>query len=453
MHVRAVFFSILFGVWPAGPLLAACDDVLATGNAYNNYSAVAEKLLSGDDPASIGTLECFLPGALDGLDANAAYQRLIATSFEPNVLYDYLKDEARSVFKKARNQKGDSGALAWRGGYVAEAAMTAYERTGDTRFLDLFVRYFDEVLEFRDSELGITDRYHNRVMASWSEHRRERMWFGPLYLRVELPVAHITHAARITLAASRFIEFVSSDPALERYKPAAERYLEASLAALAEFEEDRKPIDDAGLAWFVRPMTGEAEPTNHIHTLGSVYINLAEVTGDAEMKRRVEEIVEVFERGVTTAEDGTVHWQYFPYFSDADRPNGLEFSEPIWKASQTAPFLYRAYAAGYPVPDDLVAAIAKTFMTHIVRDDEILRNVSPVGSDVVEADDDRLSNLNGIVTWLEFSPREPEIAERIREVVGARPDLFPGGWLSSANSARGYAFFLGNDRAENAAGL
>lgn len=452
-RLRTALLALLIGTGSTGIALADCAEQLAPGHAFDTYTAVAAALRDGERPATVESVDCFLSGDIDGLSPDAAYRELIATSFHANVLYDYLREQERSVFRKmkASEGKGWSEPLAWRGGYLGEATITAYERTGDTRFLDFFVDYFNKVLTLRDTEQGIWDVYHNRVMESWSEYRWGRVWFGPIPVKVLLPLSHVTHAARITLAPSRFIEIVMNDPALAGYKPAAERYLDASLAALGAFDVDRTPIVGTDLEWYIRPNTGEAEATNHIHTLGSVYINLAEVTGDEEMRRRIDEILEVFEKGVKSEADGTVHWEYFPYFADDDiGPNGLEYSERIWKASQTAPFLYRAYKAGYAVPEDLIAAVTQTFLTHVLRDNEVLRNLSPVESRHIKGNDRHLSRLNGIMTWLEYSDYAPEIADRIRELVGTRPDLFPNGWFHSTNGARGYAHFLGREPGETA---
>lgn len=442
--MKAALLALLLSPLLAGPSLASCDKVLAVGHAYKNYQAVWEQLKSGADPKTVKNLGCFILVS-DGLDAKSAYQRLIATSFNANVLYDYLVEQEPAVFKLAGNSYSET--LAWRGGYLAETAITAYQRTKDRRFLDFFVNYFDKVLSLRDSERGMVDDYHDRVMASWGEYRPAFVWIGPVPLTMNLWVAHITHAARITLAASEFIRIVTGDPALADYKPMAERYLKASLAALAEFEQDRAPIPGTGITWYTRPFTGEPEPTNHLHTLGDVYINLVAATGDETMRSRVDDLIEVFKHSVQTAADGTVYWQYLPYFtSETVGANGREFSERLWKASQTAPFLYRAYAAGYPVPESLIRAMATTFLTHIVHNDQVQRNVSPVQSGPVQPNDKLLSHLAGIVTWLEFSNYEPAIAGRITDLVGARPDLFPGGWFASTDMARGYAFLLGRHR-------
>ncbi|MCB1489157.1 MAG: hypothetical protein KDJ88_17090 [Bauldia sp.] len=448
MRVPALFLGLVILFAGSGGALAAsqCDDALAPGKAYETYRAVWRKLKNGTDPKAVAHVECFLPGGVDGLDAAAAYRLLITTSFDANVLYDYLKEQADQVLETVRNvgQKR-GGQLAWNGGYVCEAALTAYQQTGDRRFLDLFVSYFDSVLDLRDSELGYGDEYHRKITQAWGEYR-DVPWFWGAPFRQGAWISHITHAARITYPASKFAVIVKDDPALAAYKPDADRFVAATKAAIAEFDVDRVPIEGTDMDWYIRPVTGGPEATNHVHTLGSVLVNLFLLDGDKETEKRVDDILAIFEKGVTTEPDGTVHWKYFPYFADQNiGNNGLEYSERIWKASQTVPLIYRAYAAGFDVPESLVRAITDTFLRYIVRDNEVIGNVSPTESEQLDDENEKLSRLSGIVTWLEFSGYEPEIAVRIRELVGARPDLFPRGWFESPNSARGYAFFLGGD--------
>ncbi len=441
MAIPRVFLFTLFFIVHTGALHASCEDVIAPGQAYENYEAVWSELKAGHEPQSIQNIGCFLDGDLSGVDAKTAYRRLIATSFQPNVLYDYLAQDAKSNLRSARKRGYHrQGTLPWEGGYIGEAALTAYQKTGDRRFLDLFVRYFDGVLALRDDAVGYVDGYHGRIMKAWGEYRSYWSWTAPLVTGVWL--AHITHASRITYPATKFAVIVHDDPALADYRADADRFVEAAKIALAEFDEDRFRIPGTDWEWYRRPMTGEAEPTNHIHTYGSVLINLYALTGDERLKQRINNIIKVFEKGVRWEADGTVSWKYLPYFSDRGGGNSQKgYSEPLWKASQTAPFVYRAYAAGFDVPESLVAAIVKTFLTHTLHDDQVMHDLTSKKSRPLTRKDP-LSHVSGIVTWLEFSAFDPEIASRILEVVGTRPDLFPDGWFESANSARGYAFFL-----------
>jgi hypothetical protein len=431
----------------------SCETVLAVGSAYLNYEKVRRALASGISPADIPNANCFIKGDLSNLDADEAYRHFITASFQSNVLYDFLSRRLQIILENdiRFGQKRDAQ-LAWSGGYASEAAITAYKRTGETRFLDIFVAYFDGILSRRDDRLGYIDDYHKRVMRSWgSTNLDEKRW-----------IAHVTHAARIVYPATEFAMLVRADPFLSRFAEAADRYEKESKTSIDDFEEDWKPVYDEskwlsnilwnskerslGFNWYIRPYKERYEATNHLHTVASVWINLFHLTGDKKYKERSESVLRIFTNGITREPDGSVHWKYFPYFATKElvRPNGKQYSEPIWKASQTVPFLVRAAELGYAVPSDLLRAIAKTFTDTVLRDGAILKNLSPLDSQGVDAEEDsnRLKNIEGVVNWLEYEKVEPRIGEKLRELVARRRDLFPYGWLSRENFARGYAHFV-----------
>ncbi|MCP4308968.1 MAG: hypothetical protein GY788_29670, partial [bacterium] len=219
----------------------------------------------------------------------------------------------KSVFRKYKEVES-SAIFAWRGGYLSEAALVAYERTGQRRFLDLFVDYFQKVLKKRDDVLGRHDEYHQRVVKSWGEYRPVTTWFGPVPMREQQWMAHITHAARIALAPAKFARIVAADPDLADYVPTADAFVTAVQEALDEFGEDCITFEGLEGCWYARPMTDGPEATNHIHTLASVLIHFAALDGaDPERTGQINRIVDIFETGVVTAEDDTVHWKYFPY--------------------------------------------------------------------------------------------------------------------------------------------
>jgi hypothetical protein len=427
-----------------------CEAILAVGAAYLNYEKVRRALASGVSPINIPNANCFIKGDLSKLDADEAYRRFITASFHPNVLYDFLSERLQTILDNdiQLGPRRDAQ-LAWAGGYASEASMTAYKRTGETRFLDIFITYFDGILARRDDRLGYIDDYHKRVTHSWgSTNLDKRRW-----------IAHVTHAARIVYPATEFAMLVRADPHLSRYAETANRYAMESKTAVDDFEEDWQPAHEEpkwplnflegkslGFNWYIRPYKERYEATNHLHTVASVWINLFYLTGEKKYKERSESVLSIFTSGVKREPDGSVHWKYFPYFATKElvRPNGRQYSEPIWKASQTVPFLIRAAELGYAVPIDLLRAIAKTFTDTVLRDGTILKNLSPFDSNDVDAKEDsnRLKNIEGIVTWLEYEKVQPEIGEKLRELVAGRRDLFPSGWFSRENLARGYAHFV-----------
>ena len=154
-----------------------CDVILKEGQALASYRDVTKALAAGTPPGEVEGIGCFFPESEVPSDSSGAYEALVSSFFHPNVLYDYLERQARFVIKRAPRRH--SGIFAWAGGYLAEAAVTAYQRTGERRFLDLFVDYFHQVLALRDDKQGRMDAYHRRVMKSWGEFRSENDWDSP----------------------------------------------------------------------------------------------------------------------------------------------------------------------------------------------------------------------------------------------------------------------------------
>lgn len=410
---------------------AACAERLAPGQAYKNYEKIRGRLAAGAiDPGIARQLSCFIDGETSGLTSEQLYHRLLTTNFNPSVFYDFLLEGMNNTLSQAKsNPVRRSRWLAWQGSYAAEGALMAYRRTGDPRFLDLFSDYFDEVLDLRDSQLGLTDELRRRVMPAWGDgDELDGQW-----------IAHVTQASRIVFPATEFARIVRGDPALARFAPAAERYVAAAVEAMAAFEEDYRPIPGEGVRYFIRPGKNREEPINHAHQAGRVYLNLYALTGNEEYLRKSKEILLVFMKSIRYGQRNEITWSYFPYFSK-EKENVQKIPEDTWKASLTAPFIYMAHERGLGVPQQLVAGMAETFLANVLVNNELGRDLG--GETRVAPDDERRVQAFGFVAWLDYSPLRPEIAERTREIVASRRDLFPRGWFDSANLARGYAFFL-----------
>ncbi len=410
---------------PAGP-----DSTLA------NYQAVVAALTDGVAPADIPLLSAFI-GEVAGESTAAAYRRLLATSFDVDIFHEYLSTELRRILVGAQSDEVARGAvLAWPGGYATEAAMLAFRHTRDTRLLDSFVSYFDEVLALRDSELGLMDAFHGRAVAAWGDGRlAPGRW-----------VAHVTTAARICYPATEFARLALRDERLAGYHEKARHYTDEAERAIAEFEGDYRAVPGHRQSYYFRPTTDRSEPFNHAHQVGKVLLNLHGLTGKQQYRQRISEIAAVFVRSVAFDRGGTPYWRYFPYF---DPTRKKEQAELIWKASETVPFVYRAGERGY-IEEPLVRAIARSFGTHLVRGGEMNRYIDPRRFKRVDADDPWIARVDGIVGWLEFAPMQPEIFGLVLDVMTAhRRDYFRGGWFRSGNLARGYADRLNGGAPDN----
>lgn len=66
-------------------------------------------------------------------------------------MYSYL-NYAASVVITQTIQQGDlrHGKLAWASGHLGSVALTAYERTGQIRFVTFYLGYFEKLMALRD---------------------------------------------------------------------------------------------------------------------------------------------------------------------------------------------------------------------------------------------------------------------------------------------------------------
>lgn len=418
----------------------SCRQVLAPDAVYPRYRLAVRGLARGRQPTEIEGLHCFLGvKAIHKLDARQAYRRLVAQTFSPDILYGALAQEFNDNLAQDRQLglKRDAG-LAWPGAYLSEAALVAYRKTGQQRFLDLYVNYFDAVLLRRDDRLGRVDSERKRVMKAW----------GSVNIGKTRWISHVTHNARIVYPATEFARLVRRDPALHRFRSKAEAYVAASRETLDAFEADLVAVPgQPGIRWYRRPLENNFEATNHLHVVGTAWLNLALLTGDPRYRRHVEELIKVFRQGVRSEPDGLVSWNYFPVFAEQEKrryPNGQEYSEPVWKAVLTTPFLLRAYRQGYPVPPALIKAIGRTFNTLTVQGDQLWRNLARRQSRPVDPKHDRskMGMLKNAVALVEFGVLEPELPAKMATLVASRLDLFHAGWLSSPPGLLAYAYYL-----------
>jgi hypothetical protein len=334
--------------------------------------------------------------------------------------------------------------------------VVAYRNTGETRFLDLFRQAFDQILERRDSVTGFQDALRQRSTHGWSsinisEEKRSNHKGKPFL------VGHITHAARIVYPATEFVRLVQQSPQLTaRYGADAQRYITASRAAIDDFDTDWKPVaglrvpgSDRPLFWYRRPITNSLEATNHVHMVASTWLNLGQITGQTSYHEKAVDSLAVFQQGVKKENNHTVHWNYFPFFATKEQQrfaNGREYSEAVWKASLTTPFIARAQRLGLEQAKPLSAAIAHSINQEILGDGELRRNLSSKQSRWFDPGDTKdkkqLGKINNITYFLEYESIEPEIGRKIRRLFATRPDLLPMGWLGSPSGALGYAHLL-----------
>lgn len=420
------------------PCAAATDDT----RAFFTYHAVITALSTGVAPAAVPHLDCFLTGGSALSDAKAAREAFLSQVFDSNVMYSYLKFAmAKVVIQTIQQGNLRHGQLAWGSGHLGNAALRAYDRTGEVRYVALYLDYFDKLMALRDSQLGLADDFHGKVMDAWGSANLGRNTGDP-----SIWVAHVTHFSVLMAPATGFALRIRKDPALAAYRPQADRIIAYFEQAYPQFDVDRKQPEGTSELWYWRPLINQYEATNHLHIQGEALLNMYLATGRPDYADRIRAIIRIFEKGATIDGQGFASWNYNPYFQDGEsNSNGREPSEFVWKGGLTVPFLYQAVEAGFAVDPALMAAITRNVKDWIVADNTFKRNVNPKDSGPVTEREKRVDSAGpaaSITGFLAAAAADRDIAERIRVMVATRPDIFPEGWFLSDKMARGYAYFL-----------
>ncbi|KAL4534522.1 hypothetical protein Ndes2526A_g05414 [Nannochloris sp. 'desiccata'] len=423
----------------------ACQTWLDAPNTYLELKNIYLQLgIEKKDPTTIPYLHCFLPSnATFSMKSPAQmYRYLVVNSFHPSILY-YA---ARNALKYALVEDNRTGhmILAWAGSFAAEASLVGFAKTKELRFLDLYISYFDKVLSRRDDQLARYDFYHKRVMKAW----------GTTELDNTTWVAFATPNARIVYTATLFSMIVRRNRSLpESYRAKANTYIAIAEETLAEFDQDWKKFTDDGSStsrasdgttkWMLMPMGGtfyplRREPINHVHLIGDAWLNLWQLADNQDSKaiykQKIMSVLQVFINSVQKGPGGTVHWNYYPHFAKREKKElslGLRYSENIWKASLTCPFVVRAHRQGFKMPLWLLKAISTTFSNIVFKENQLLRSLSPKESDYFNITDFDLFKAPHIAPLVEWSPT---IAKEITTLMGNRPDVFPGAWFACCSN-------------------
>jgi len=415
-----------------------CDQVLSASSVFRNYEKTLSLLRLSKSVSEAPHALCFVSNISSvGNNPKLAYRDIVFNYRNPDILYTALKSRLNELLVSDRELGSGRGSkLAWPGGWLSEAALVGYKRTGQQRFLDLFVDYYDNVLERRDDKMLRFDDFHKKVMKAWgsvnlTEGRRRFDDTGN-----ETPwVSHITHNARIVLPGTEFALIVKSSPSLSRYSLKADHYVKVAEEVLEQFNSDRVFVQSfPDLVWYNRPVVDKHEPTNHMHMVARVWANLFLLTGNKGYKDAVEGVIEVFAAGLKKQPGGLVSWSYAPVFVDQKQrrkySNEEGYSEPIWKATHTTQFILQASAQGYLGARIIAPDIAKILSRLTFQGDRAWTTVASRGGAYFDPDREGLNpNFVALIT---YGSIESEIKNKVSRLVASRPDVFPRAWLFDA---------------------
>ena len=363
------------------------------------------------------------------------YAILMKAPPDAQLLYDFLVVHFDKTMAGALDNCRSGSIYGWNWAYGAEAALEAYEATGQVRFLDLVGTTGDLVIADRDDRHGRTDQFRGRVLESWG-HCSENI--EAEYTNV------ITHAGRITYPLLRYAEIVRADKTLEPWHGLrGQRFLDAAAEALDAFDDDYRVVPGTDAGYYLRPVRGDVEPLNHAHAAARSYVLLHVLTGEAKYQQRVEELAAWFRAAIVPDEQGVWNWPYAPTPDDLGQ-SGFN-GEEVCKAQITIGFPVVAAAREIAFDGSDIAQLVRTFLVHVHRDGRFNMRIDPEFTDLVGSST-RHPLLAG---WIQLDEHAPEIREIIIDAVADRRDVFTGGWFGKPVLVLAYAHRLAPASDEN----
>lgn len=419
------------------------DEALSESWAYSTYSSVLSALAGKKPVTELPYLKTFLGDITPDEDHGSLLQRLLGEVFLPNVLYGYLDRR----FELTLQTSLATGIVQhWIAGMLGQSALIAYRRTGEQRFMDLYMSFMNRVLLLRDSQLGYFDDYHGKTMDAWGDYATGRRADG-----LTMWIADVTEFSVIMGPALGFAREILQSRGLVPHQDWAEDMVAFFDRGFRQFEVDLRRPKGASDMWYWRPLWNMFEPTNHIHIVGQALLDMHAVTRDRFYADRIRAIIRVFEKGARVDADGLAFWNYSPYFqveSAKEIGRNRHVSEHSMKGDHTVPFLYCAAADGFPVDPELMKAVTASIRDYILADGIYKLNTHPHNSRPLKKSDIEKTGRRGFgVAGYHHAARvEPDIERLIIDVVVKNVDVFPWGWFGNPKLARSYAFMLQDTR-------
>ncbi len=342
-------------------------------------------------------------------------------------IYDYLSEalpwNAGQALRFAGKELGGKY-LAWNLAYDLRAALIAYERTHDKRFLDLFVPALDIALRMRDDRLGMHDDLHGRVMKAWGTNRYsadKKSW-----------IVWDAFSGMVLYPAVRYCNIVAvEDQAEGRCK----EYVRAAEETLKEFDAQWRDDSVSGGGYYYDPYYEDVAPLNHMNTLGLVHVELARRTDASPVHReRVSALMKFFRYHWKPKKNGTVEWEYWAGASKEEYKSTL--AEDVTHAQINVHFAVEAASLGL-VPDSDLQLLADTWRLNVRKSPSVwAASVGGTGDMVKDGLHEAISG------WIVLSPYDLSAPAALDAFIEANEAAFPLGRLSYATGPISFAYGL-----------
>lgn len=400
----------------------------------NEITAAAEPTFLGfvHDPARTSTIEQLF-AQLDTPQRRTAirelYAELMRAPSDPDVLLAKLGNRIAKAFRQADENPDDDGRrLGWAVSVMCYAALMAYDRCGDERFVELAADALQRALARRDSAIGRVDEVRRRVMHSWG---------GTRYDDHGRYSTNITLGGRVSFVLCLFAETVRNHASLQnRYAETAEEFISAARLCMDDYAGELVLTESGEAGYYIRPTHDDIEPLNHMAWAGNALILLGELTGEARYTRQAEQLARYFRSAMRVDDDGCLYWNYQP---QRDDPFG-DKTEWVWKARTTSQFVIFAWQHDIVFTSEDLQHLANTILTHVFRSDGRMSARIDSSFHSMEEFADFRGNYLSVTPFIVLEQIDPRVRQRIEQLVATRPDI--GGWMRSGHGVVAYAWRL-----------
>jgi hypothetical protein len=359
-----------------------------------------------------------LPGVREAKPSAADARDMLARYFEIAIPFN-----VELAWRHAGLELGGK-VLACNLAYDLDAAVAAYERTGDIRFSTALEQGLDAAMAMRDDRLGKVDEIRKRVMPAWGTNRYspdKKQWMA-----WDAFIGIIAHPA---IVHAHLVMQRSNEPAR---KDKAQRYLRDATEAVAAFDDWWREDIEAGMGWYLDPLYQDVAPLNHMNLLGMAHVELCKLFARQDSCTKAAGLARFFQHHLKRNSDGTCAWEYW---AGGQLKKHLSTSgEDITHAHINVRFAVLAWKHGIVIEKADIECITRALTQRVCR---------PTGDwgMAVDGTGDLIKSKlhEGLSAWGELADIDPNIPERIEAFMLANPEAYPLGLLSYATGPASFA--------------
>jgi hypothetical protein len=373
-----------------------------------------------------------------------AYRELIAAPPDSDILLSHVREKMRAAVVKDVPEGHRALNFAWIWGHAARAATVAFDRTGDTRFVDELLFTFDEIVALRDFEEGLTDAVRGRILRAWggtflAERVVKKRYFEKGIVNAPIDEAawttNVVTNGRICYPVAYLCRQLSKDRGLaEKYERQIARCVGVVQEVVDEFMPEFVQMED-GTGYFSRWTNRNLrEALNHQNSFGLTLIHLSDLTGKAIYREVAEMLAKYFKASIRREPNGAYVWGYRGLDAEFSRS---QLVEDVGHAHLNVHFAREAFDEGIVFTKSDMKGFQTTFLNNIHRgDSSFIASISPDGKNLAL----KRHHPGHIAGWMLLADLDPRIRDVIELAVAYRTDLYPEGWFSDRVTPTAYAY-------------